>query len=69
VKNIGDDAAKSVQVHAELLPANTDTAVAEADLEVDWLPGRAEHQVVALFAKPDSGSFRVRAEVRGYSVP
>jgi uncharacterized protein (TIGR02588 family) len=69
VKNVGDDAAKSVQVHAELLPANADTAVAEADLEVDWLPGKSERRVVALFANPGSGTFRVRAEVRGYSVP
>lgn len=70
VVNIGDDAAKSVQVHAELLPANADTAVAEADLAVDWLPGKSERQVVALFARPDSGgAFRVKADVRGYSVP
>jgi len=69
VRNSGDEAAKSVVVHAELVAA--DSTLGETDLTVDWLPGNSSRDVVALFtpAQPTSRSMSVRAEVRGFAIP
>ena len=69
VRNLGDDAARSVVVHAELLAA--DSILGETDVTVDWLPGKSSRDVVALFspARPTPRSMNVRAEVRGFAIP
>jgi uncharacterized protein (TIGR02588 family) len=69
VHNAGDDAAKAVDVHLELVAA--DSVLAESDLTIDWLPGRTSKEVVGLFARPASAPAPtgVRAEVRGYATP
>lgn len=69
VRNSGDDAAKAVIVHLELVAS--DSVLAESDLTIDWLPGNSSKDVVALFARPASSPTPtgVRAEVRGYETP
>ena len=69
VRNVGDESAKDVVVHVELILA--DSTLDEADLTVDWLPGRSTRTVVALFARrPDvDGGTTVRITVRGYIEP
>jgi uncharacterized protein (TIGR02588 family) len=69
VENTGDDAAKTVIVHIELL--GRDTTLAETDLTIDWLPGRSRHEVVGFFPKPRAGHpvLGVKAEVHGYAAP
>jgi uncharacterized protein (TIGR02588 family) len=67
VENTGDDAAKSVIVHVEMLGA--DTTLAETDLTIDWLPGRSKHVVVGFWPKPKERVTGVKPEVRGYSNP
>jgi uncharacterized protein (TIGR02588 family) len=69
VENTGDDAARSVVVHVELL--GRDTTLAETDLTIDWLPGRSKHVVVGFFPKPEGGKevIGVKPEVHGYSAP
>ena len=69
VHNSGDDAAKAVVVHVELLAA--DSVLAESDLTIDWLPGNTSKELVALFARPPSSPppTGIRAEVRGYVTP
>src|SRR5690242_1122602 len=69
VRNSGDDAAKEVVVHLELVAS--DSVLAESDLTIDWLPGNTSRQLVGLFARPASGPTPtgVRAEVRGYVTP
>ncbi|HUQ20725.1 MAG TPA: hypothetical protein VM099_14005 [Gemmatimonadaceae bacterium] len=67
VANTGDDAAKSVMVHVEMIGA--DTTLAETDLTIDWLPGRSKHVVVGFWPKLHGNVLDVKAEVRGYSEP
>ena len=69
VRNSGDDAAKAVVVHLELIAS--DAVLAESDLTIDWLPGNTSKEVVGLFARPASAPVptAVRAEVRGYAAP
>jgi uncharacterized protein (TIGR02588 family) len=69
VENTGDDAAKSVMVHLELL--GRDTTLAETDLTIDWLPGRSRHRVVGFFPRPERAGevIGVKPEVHGYSAP
>jgi uncharacterized protein (TIGR02588 family) len=69
VRNTGDDAAKSVVVHAELRAG--DSTLSEIDVTVDWLPGKSSRDVVALFARGQQTppATEVRAEVRGFTIP
>ena len=69
VENTGDDAAKAVVVHIELL--GRDTTLAETDLTIDWLPGKSKHVAVGFFPKPESGTavIGVKPEVHGYVAP
>lgn len=67
VRNIGDDAAKAVDVHVAL--ASHDSTLAESDLTVDWIPGSSRKQVVAYFPSPNIRDAKVTAEVHGYDVP
>jgi uncharacterized protein (TIGR02588 family) len=70
LRNNGDDAAKAVVVHVRLVATPADTTLDETDVTIDWLPGRASRHVVALLpTPPESTSFNVRADVRGYVVP
>ena len=66
VRNVGDAAAKDVMIHVSL-EVEGKTAGA-SDLTIDWLPGRSEHEAIAVFGvDPRTGS--VRAEVTGYNTP
>jgi uncharacterized protein (TIGR02588 family) len=67
VANTGDDAAKAVVVHLEMLGA--DTTLAETDVTVDWLPGRSKHVVVGFSPRAKGRVVNVKSEVRGYSQP
>jgi uncharacterized protein (TIGR02588 family) len=67
VANTGDDAAKAVMVHIDILGA--DTTLAETDLTIDWLPGRSKHTVVGFWPKVMGKVNGVKSEVRGYSEP
>ena len=69
VHNSGDDAAKGVMVHLELVAS--DSTMAQSDLTIDWLPGNTSKEVVGLFTRPASAPSPtgVRAEVRGYATP
>jgi uncharacterized protein (TIGR02588 family) len=69
VRNSGDDAAKAVVVHVELVAS--DSVLVESDLTIDWLPGNTSKGLVALLARPASSPTPtgVRAEVRGYATP
>jgi uncharacterized protein (TIGR02588 family) len=69
VRNVGDDAAKSVVVHAEL--RTRDSTLSKTDVTVDWLPGQSSRAVVVLFARAPSlpRPTEIRAEVRGFTVP
>lgn len=67
VSNTGDDAAKSVIVHVNVL--GRDSTLAETDLTVDWLPGRSKHIVVGFWPQPKGAVSGVKSEVRGYSNP
>jgi uncharacterized protein (TIGR02588 family) len=69
VENLGDDAAKSVSVHVELLLPAKDSAKDEGDIVIDWLPGKASRTITALFDESSAEPFRMRASVRGYVVP
>jgi len=69
VENTGDDAAKGVMVHVELV--GRDTILAETDLTIDWLPGRSRHRVVGFFPRPEGAAevIGVKPAVHGYSAP
>ena len=67
VRNLGDDAAKSVDVHVAL--ALPDTTLAESDLTIDWVPGNSRKRVVAYFPSPIARDAKVTAEIHGYDVP
>ena len=69
VHNSGDDAAKEVMVHLELMAF--DRTLAQSDLTIDWLPCNTSKELVSLFARPATGPAPtgVRAEVRGYVTP
>ena len=69
VHNSGDDAAKAVVVHLELVAS--DSVLAQSDLTIDWLPGNTSKEVVGLFPRPASAPSPtgVHVEVRGYATP
>jgi uncharacterized protein (TIGR02588 family) len=69
VKNSGDESAKAVIVHMELVAS--DSVLAESDVTIDWLPGNSSRDVVGVFARSASGPqpTGVRAEVHGYATP
>jgi uncharacterized protein (TIGR02588 family) len=68
VRNTGDDAAKAVVVHVELVAS--DSTLAETDLIIDWLPGRSSHEVIGYLLRPKGNeAARVTAAVRGYTAP
>jgi uncharacterized protein (TIGR02588 family) len=68
VTNTGDESAKSVVVHVELVAG--DSTLAESDIIIDWLPGNSRREVVSFFAPPSGATATgVRAEVRGYATP
>jgi uncharacterized protein (TIGR02588 family) len=69
VRNLGDDPAKAVVVHVELVAA--DSVLSETDIVIDWLPGNSSREVVGWFTRRATGPSPtgVRAEVRGYATP
>ncbi len=67
VRNVGDDAAKSVDVHVALV--RPETTLAESDLTIDWIPGNSRKQAVAYFPSGNARGARIVAEVHGYDVP
>lgn len=66
VYNTGDMAARTVMVHVEVKGA--DTVFSEADLTLDWLPGKSSHSVIGYLKRP-SAPHSIDAEVTGYSDP
>jgi uncharacterized protein (TIGR02588 family) len=65
VRNLGDDAARAVEVR--VVPEAAETG-AEAHFTLDWLPGRSTRRGIAVL--PQSvGLGRLRAEVAGYAEP
>jgi uncharacterized protein (TIGR02588 family) len=69
VQNTGDESAKSVVLHMELMAL--DSILAQSDVIIDWLPGKSSRQAVGLFGRnaKDGQPTEVRAEVRGYATP
>jgi uncharacterized protein (TIGR02588 family) len=69
VQNTGDESAKSLVVHLELVAAYS--TLAESDVTIDWLPGNSSRDLVGVFARRPTGPAptAVRAEVRGFVVP
>jgi uncharacterized protein (TIGR02588 family) len=69
VRNDGDESAKSVIVHLELMAG--DSALAESDLTIDWLAGHSSHKVIGFFERVSAGRAPtgIRAVVRGYAMP
>jgi uncharacterized protein (TIGR02588 family) len=65
VRNLGDEAARAVEVRVVPEPAETGT---EAHFTLDWVPGRSTRRGIAVF--PQSVTLgRARAEVTGYAEP
>ena len=66
IRNTGDEAGHNIQLHIELLSA--DSVLAESELTIDWLAGRSKHDAVGFFEKPEL-PYTAKAEVRGYTEP
>lgn len=69
IQNRGDQSAKDVVVHVELVAEAGDSVIAESELTIDWLPRESSRNAVGLFDQPQIVPVRVRADVRGYVVP
>ena len=65
VRNLGDEAARSVEVR--VVP-ESGAAGGEAHFTLDWLPGRSTRRGVAVLP-PGTASQRLRAEVAGFAKP
>ena len=65
VRNLGDDAARTVEVR--VVP-EAGEAGTEAHLTLDWLPGRSTRRGIAVFPQ-NVALGRLRAEVVGYAEP
>jgi uncharacterized protein (TIGR02588 family) len=66
VRNSGDVAVQEVNVSVGL--EHPDTTVKDIDIRIDWLPGRSEREIDAVFAvDPSRGT--LRAEVESFDEP
>ena len=66
VKNSGDVAVQEVNVSVSL--AHPDTTVRDIDIRIDWLPGRSERAIDAVFAV-DPSRGKLTAEVQSFDEP
>ena len=66
VRNSGDVAVQEVNVSVSL--QHPDTSVRDLDIRIDWLPGRSERAIDAVFAvDPSRGT--LTAEVQSFDEP
>ena len=66
VRNSGDVAVQEVSVSVAL--AHPDTSVKDIDIRIDWLPGRSQREIDAVFpVDPSRG--KLTAEVRSFDEP
>lgn len=66
VRNSGDVAAQEVNVSVSL--QHPDTTVRDIDIRIDWLPGRSERAIDAVFAV-DPSRGKLTAEVQSFDEP
>ena len=66
VKNSGDVAVQEVSVNVGL--EHPDTSGKDIDIRIDWLPGRSEREIDAVFAV-DPSRGKLRAEVERFDDP
>lgn len=66
VRNSGDVAAQEVNVSVSL--HHPDTTVRDIDIRIDWLPGRSERAIDAVFAV-DPSRGKLTAEVQSFDEP
>lgn len=64
VSNAGDKSAQNVGVRVSLEGAG----VADADLTIDWLPGRSSRSATSVFSV-DPRSYEMSIEITGYQTP
>jgi uncharacterized protein (TIGR02588 family) len=66
VRNAGDVAVQDVAVSVTL--AHPDTTVKDVDIHIDWLPGRSEREIDAVFGV-DPARGRIIAAVQSFDEP
>lgn len=66
VRNSGDVAAQEVNVSVSL--QHPDTTVRDIDIRIDWLPGRSQRAIDAVFAV-DPSRGKVTAQVQSFDEP
>jgi len=66
VRNSGDVAVQEVNVSVGL--EHPDTAVKGIDVRIDWLPGRSQREIDAVFAV-DPSRGKLRADVESFDEP
>ena len=66
VRNAGDVAVQDVAVGVAL--EHPDTTVKDVDIHIDWLPGRSEREIAAVFSV-DPSLGKVSAEVQSFDEP
>jgi uncharacterized protein (TIGR02588 family) len=66
VRNSGDVAVQEVNVSVSL--QHPDTTVRDIDIRIDWLPGRSERAIDAVFAV-DPSRGKLTAEVQSFDEP
>jgi uncharacterized protein (TIGR02588 family) len=66
VRNSGDVAVQEVNVSVSL--QHPDTTVRDIDIRIDWLPGRSERAIDAVFAV-DPSRGKLTAEVQSFDKP
>lgn len=66
VRNAGDVGVQEVDVGVAL--AGADTTVNDVTIRIDWLPGRSEREVYAVFPV-DPARGKLRAEVQSFDEP
>lgn len=66
VRNSGDVAVQEVDVRVSL--QRPDTTVRDIDIRIDWLPGRSQREIDAVFAV-DPAKGKLTAEVQSFDQP
>jgi uncharacterized protein (TIGR02588 family) len=66
VRNAGDVAVQDVAVSVTL--EHPDTTVKDVDIHIDWLPGRSEREIDAVFAV-DPSRGKISAAVQSFDEP
>lgn len=66
VRNTGDVAVQEVNVRVAL--ERPDTSATEVDIRIDWLPGRSEREIDAVFGS-DPSRGRLTTQVQSFDAP